>query len=449
MTQVNDEARAERQPPIIRAADQMATAILRMTDLHHIDPRSAAADAMLSYAGIRCNVYGDEINAFRKLMGAAAEPVEPIAAPAGAHLPGCAYDHNKPHESTGSCMPDCPIGGAETRYRIFQANCLHDLKTLGGARWQCGKCLRCGTMVDGVMNWDARGPAAPAGAAEAGDVRKVVEALTFIANLQKNLDGSSAEEAALTAESEAKRVLAAARRLLDAETGVGERLATAIRKHRDQRGDDRCWRDDEELYAALPEGHTPPARDSSVELENCRRYIASRQNPATVYTSPERTIEVMRNALEYIAHFDRAALDGAATLHYNMNGVARKALEAAALAAPAPATPATARATACETCAKLPKTRDGVPIVPGMKVWSGKSATLHTVRSVCEGTFVAVCDCHGKELVCVSNDVQAYDEESRPVEFPFDHTVFSTRAAAEAAAASASPGGVATGEGGR
>jgi hypothetical protein len=120
-----------------------------------------------------------------------------------------------------------------------------------------------------------------------------------------------------------------------------------------------------------------------------------------------------------------------------------------ALATPAPATPATARAEACETCAKLPKTRDGVPIVPGMKVWSGKSATLHTVRSVCEGTFVAVCDCHGKELVCVSNDVQAYDEESRPVEFPFDHTVFSTRAAAEAAAASASPGGVATGEGGR
>lgn len=50
---------------------------------------------------------------------------------------------------------------------------------------------------------------------------------------------------------------------------------------------------------------------------------------------------VMRKALEYIAHFDRAALDGAATLHYDMNGVARKALDEAALAAPAPAEAAT------------------------------------------------------------------------------------------------------------
>jgi hypothetical protein len=65
-------------------------------------------------------------------------------------------------------------------------------------------------------------------------------------------------------------------------------LQAAIRKHRDQRGDDRCWKDDEELYAVLPEGYTPPERDGAVELKNCERFIASRQNPKTEYVSPER-----------------------------------------------------------------------------------------------------------------------------------------------------------------
>jgi hypothetical protein len=70
-----------------------------------------------------------------------------------------------------------------------------------------------------------------------------------------------------------------------------ERLRAAIRKHRDQRGDDRCWMDDEELYKVLPEGYVPPERDTSVELEHCRRFIACRRNPATAYVSPERRIE--------------------------------------------------------------------------------------------------------------------------------------------------------------
>lgn len=69
------------------------------------------------------------------------------------------------------------------------------------------------------------------------------------------------------------------------------RLEDAIRKHRDQRGDDRCWMDDEELYKVLPEGYTPPKRDSSVELEHCKRFIQCRHNPATEYVSPQRYIE--------------------------------------------------------------------------------------------------------------------------------------------------------------
>ena len=70
-----------------------------------------------------------------------------------------------------------------------------------------------------------------------------------------------------------------------------KRLVDAIRTHRDQRGDDRCFLDDETLYAVLPEGYTPPVRDVSVELALCAKYIASRHNPATVYTSPQRRIE--------------------------------------------------------------------------------------------------------------------------------------------------------------
>jgi hypothetical protein len=77
-----------------------------------------------------------------------------------------------------------------------------------------------------------------------------------------------------------------------------KRLQDAIRAHRDARGDDRCWMDDEELYKVLPEGYTPPVRDSAVELERCQQFIASRQHPATVYVSPEREIEELRKQVE-------------------------------------------------------------------------------------------------------------------------------------------------------
>jgi len=79
--------------------------------------------------------------------------------------------------------------------------------------------------------------------------------------------------------------------LLLAQATDLEQLRAAIRAHRDTRGDDRCWRDDATLYAVLPEGYTPPATDTAVELERCRQFIASRQHPATVYVSPQRRIE--------------------------------------------------------------------------------------------------------------------------------------------------------------
>lgn len=78
-------------------------------------------------------------------------------------------------------------------------------------------------------------------------------------------------------------------------------LRNAIRKHRDQRGDDRCWLDDEDLYKELPEGYEVPARDTAVELENCNKFLCNRRNPSTKYDSPQRRIEEYEMALRFYA----------------------------------------------------------------------------------------------------------------------------------------------------
>lgn len=86
-------------------------------------------------------------------------------------------------------------------------------------------------------------------------------------------------------------------------TLIAERdaYAAAIRNHRDQRGDDRCWEDDITLYKTLPEGYVPPPVDTRVELEYCARYIACRHNPGTVYVSPQRRIEELEAERDELA----------------------------------------------------------------------------------------------------------------------------------------------------
>lgn len=83
-------------------------------------------------------------------------------------------------------------------------------------------------------------------------------------------------------------------------------LEDAIRNHRDQRGDDRCWMDNEELYKVLPEGYTAPARDTEVELKLCEKFISCMKNPATEYVSPQRRIEELEAELKQY----RAVNDG-------------------------------------------------------------------------------------------------------------------------------------------
>lgn len=70
-----------------------------------------------------------------------------------------------------------------------------------------------------------------------------------------------------------------------------DRLRAAIRKHRDQRLDDRCWMDDFELYEVLPEGIDPSYVDirllpKEVMMRNCERFIECRSTCLT----PEEAI---------------------------------------------------------------------------------------------------------------------------------------------------------------
>jgi len=70
------------------------------------------------------------------------------------------------------------------------------------------------------------------------------------------------------------------------------KLRKAIRKHRDQHGDDRCWMDDIELYEILPEGANPSFIDLRLMprdemLKNCECFVSCR----TTELTPEAAIE--------------------------------------------------------------------------------------------------------------------------------------------------------------
>ena len=69
------------------------------------------------------------------------------------------------------------------------------------------------------------------------------------------------------------------------------RLRKAIRIHRDQRLDDRCWMDDYQLYEILPEGIDPSFVDlrllsKEVMKKNCDRFIECR----TISLTPDEAM---------------------------------------------------------------------------------------------------------------------------------------------------------------
>lgn len=68
--------------------------------------------------------------------------------------------------------------------------------------------------------------------------------------------------------------------LADAYQRIKE-LEAAIKKHRDQRGDDRCWVDDQELYKMVGDEKANTALPpKEIFMENCAKFHASRQAPS-------------------------------------------------------------------------------------------------------------------------------------------------------------------------
>ena len=79
------------------------------------------------------------------------------------------------------------------------------------------------------------------------------------------------------------------------------KLKTAIRKHSDQRGDDRCWLDDIELYDALGEESAgvnmtlPPKCEF---LKSCERFWEQRQFQKQEPSPDEMTIGQLQNEVK-------------------------------------------------------------------------------------------------------------------------------------------------------
>ena len=90
-----------------------------------------------------------------------------------------------------------------------------------------------------------------------------------------------------------------------------ERLRNAIKKHRAQKADDRCWMDDQELYAILGDGNLGDNRvgDLSETLANCKRFIERRcQKGGTwkSYVELETENAALKTAVKIIADAVRA-----------------------------------------------------------------------------------------------------------------------------------------------
>ena len=69
------------------------------------------------------------------------------------------------------------------------------------------------------------------------------------------------------------------------------KMRKALRYHRDQKGDDRCWLDDDLLYELMPE--TPPSTllPSPAFMERCQRFHEARQCPEQVVNNASCTLD--------------------------------------------------------------------------------------------------------------------------------------------------------------
>lgn len=94
---------------------------------------------------------------------------------------------------------------------------------------------------------------------------------------------------------------------------IGEnlRLRAAVINHRSQRSDDRCWLDDQELYAVLGDGDLGDNRvgDKTAMLENCKRFLDQRcqaggwKTYAEMEAERERLCDSVKPLLDWLGHF--------------------------------------------------------------------------------------------------------------------------------------------------
>lgn len=93
-----------------------------------------------------------------------------------------------------------------------------------------------------------------------------------------------------------------------------QRVASAVRTHRDMAWDDRCLEDDRRLYEALgepiPDFALPPVDDM---LESCRRYIAQRGCPVAELPPDKMTI---RQLEDEVARLRKLCVDPPTPTHH-------------------------------------------------------------------------------------------------------------------------------------
>ncbi len=96
-------------------------------------------------------------------------------------------------------------------------------------------------------------------------------------------------------------------------------LETAIRTHRDLKGDDRCYLDDATLYEVLgeevPQCTLPPKCEF---LESCGRYWEQRQSHVALPSPNEMTIAQLQARVRELE--ERLAECEADKLHYQVEG---------------------------------------------------------------------------------------------------------------------------------
>jgi len=122
------------------------------------------------------------------------------------------------------------------------------------------------------------------------------------------IDGQECREGLGTTPTE-KRLLERLERVESEKT----KFRHAIRNHRDQRGDDRCYLDDAELYSVLGESEAvtvlPP---KEVFLANCARFHASRQKPGEKYETEEERHQDLKTK---VAELEAKIFDWQLALH--------------------------------------------------------------------------------------------------------------------------------------